>query len=250
MKIAILSVIYGNGASKFLNNFIYSNAKKESKNFFLKLVVDHGFHEVPKRVWIENDILYYQQQNKGFGAGVNSGLKVLFDDYECDYVIVMNPDITFSYDELINKCKNLNKDFYVFQLDENGIKKSIIYYSYFSGKINQNKSFFSVPFFNGAAFIISKKIFKSNIKFDERYFMYFEDIDLSITLHRMNICINIINTKYMFHEVAGCSNINNRVIIEREAAISGLIFTKKNYPLNIILYVRYIIKYIFAGFRY
>jgi len=250
MKIGILSVIYGKGANKYINRFILNQQNNESYGYFIRMIVDHGSHQIPNDFWLRNNIIYISQNNKGFGAGVNTGLSALFNVYQCDYVLVMNPDINFCYDELFELCDDLKEDFYVLRLDELGNKKSILYYSYIWGDIKLNKSLFTIPYFNGAAFLISRKLYNNNIKFDERYFMYFEDIDYSYNLYKLNININELVTQKMYHDVAGCTDSNNRVYIEKIAAISGLKFAWKNFPLNIVLYLRYIIKYLVANYRY
>lgn len=250
MKFAILSVIYGPGAKKYIENFVLNSDFYQYSNNYIRLVIDHGSHEISKEYWSSADVVHVSQKNKGFGAGVNSGLKIIFEKYQCDYAIVLNPDLKFTYKELCEISSEIKDKFYVIETEEYGKKKSILYYSYISGVIKTEKSYFSIPYFNGAAFVVSKKIYDDNIRFDERFFMYFEDLDFSIILKNSGVKINTISTSNIYHEVGGCVESGMHVKKERQAAISGIKFIIKNYPLNLILLIRYLGKYILASYRY
>ena len=109
------------------------------------------------------------------------------------------------------------------------------------------KGFLDIEYFNGPAFTLSKVCFEKVGGFDERYFLYFEDLDFSIKLHAHGFPLNIVKSKSFIHTPASSSsNIAKR---ERIAAISGLKFTFKHLKLNLFLYIRYIIKYIFSSCR-
>lgn len=248
MKIGLLTVIYGEGAGKYIRNIDAQTTKLDHR--FCQLVVDHGSHDFSKKDFESRSIAYFQSKNLGFSSGVNIGLFQIFNQLKCEYVIVLNPDIQYKFDELNELQGALNEDFYVLEVIEHGEKKSIQYYSYLTGKISTSEKYFSFPYFNGAGFCISNNLYNRIGGFDIAFFLYFEDLDYSRKLYVNNVIINKIETTNLIHEVGGSRALQKRVDIERIAAISAIRFTIKWFPWNLWLIMRYMLKWLLAPFRY
>jgi GT2 family glycosyltransferase len=247
-KFGVVVVLYGKGASDALQN--YPAIFERLNALAIPIVfVDHGSHAFGEQHFSRENVLYIRQENKGFSSGVNLGCRSLFKS--CEYAIVLNPDLHFSVEELLDIGANLSKPFVVIETQEGGIKRAIRFFNKLTGVISDQASTFSVPYFNGAAFSISKKLFEKTGGFDEKFFLYFEDVDFSLQLNRLSIPLEIIKTNSFVHEVGG-SQIEGRAgssFIQKSGAKSALRLTYKWFPWNLWLYVRYSLKWLLAEFR-
>lgn len=247
-KFGVVVVLYGAGANDVLQNYPAIFEKLNSLSIPV-ILVDHGGHQFQADDFSREHITYLTQENRGFGSGVNLGCLKLFQS--CEYAIVLNPDLHFSVEELLNIGANLDKPFAVIETQEGGVKRAIRYFNKITGVISDQSSQFSVPYFNGAAFCISKELFAKTGGFDEKFFLYFEDIDFSIQLARLFIPIGLIKTNSFVHEVGG-SQIEVRAgssFIQKLGAMSALRLTYKWFPWNLWLYVRYSLKWLLAEIR-
>ncbi|MBU3619935.1 glycosyltransferase family 2 protein [Polynucleobacter sp. JS-Fieb-80-E5] len=247
-KFGVVVVLYGKGANDVLRNYPTIFEKLNTLSIPVVLV-DHGGHQFQVDDFTRGYITYLAQKNKGFGSGVNLGCRTLFQS--CEYAIVLNPDLHFSVEELLNVGANLDKPFAVLETQEGGIKRAIRYFNGLTGVISDQFSAFSVPYFNGAAFCISKELFEKTEGFDEKFFLYFEDIDFSMQIARLSIPMDLIKTNSFVHEVGG-SQIEGRTgssFIQKSGAKSALRLTCKWFPWNLWLYIRYSLKWLMAEFR-
>ena len=247
-KFGIVVVLFGRGANDVLQNYPAIFEKLNALSIPV-VFVDHGGHLFQANDFVREHITYLAQENKGFGSGVNLGCRTLFQS--CEYAIVLNPDLLLSVEELLNVGTNLDKPFAVLETQEGGVKRSIRYFNKLTGIISDQSSAFSVPYFNGAAFSMSKELFEKTEGFDEKFFLYFEDIDFSMQLARLSIPMELIKTNSFIHEVGG-SQIEGRAgssFIQKSGAKSALRLTYKWFPWNLWLYVRYSLKWLLAEFR-
>ena len=158
---------------------------------------------------------YFRDINDGFGSGCNFGMQ----KSSGDYLLFINPDIIIK-DKFILKLKEFlqkNNNCGIVSGVMVDCKNSPIYFfndfpSYiwefyqmigfgYDSKINklitrkeieENKNF-EVDWFHGAFFMIRKDDFEKIGGFNERYFMYYEDVDLcykaKYLLKKKNVCI-------------------------------------------------------------
>ncbi len=151
--------------------------------------------EFPQLVTVQNP------DNKGFGHGHNTVLPLI----DSDYHVVINPDITLDRDAISELCRYLDGN------DDVGLVTPEIRYP--SGEIQvigkRNPTFLAlfgrhlfkkqlegvvrhyqmldedlskpidIEFATGCFFVIRTDIFKEIGGFDERWFMYFEDMDIT-----------------------------------------------------------------------
>tara|TARA_B100001063_G_C16647316_1_gene494041 strand:+ start:243 stop:977 length:735 start_codon:yes stop_codon:yes gene_type:complete len=242
MKIAMITVLYGKSTYKFMNHLEknYGYLKQIGMKIF---IIDNGNHNY--KIKDDSSVVIIKNRNTGFSKSINLGLRKLFNDHE--YALVVNPDLDFEFDEVLSMTSSLEDNFAVIETKEFNQTIAIRYFNKITGQISNKKSFSCIEFFNGPAFSISRKCFKKLDGFDERYFLYFEDLDFSIKLHSHNIPLNVIKSKnFVHHPASSSSNIGKR---ERIASVSGLLFTFKHMRFNLFLYIRYIIKYLLSPCR-
>lgn len=142
--------------------------------------------------------------NKGYASGNNFGINYAIDKYNCDFVIVANPDIMFK-EELID---SFNK--YFSNNDDIAILAPMVSKGYNSWKLpnflkviaslflildkllgnevykNQTEELNYVDVVAGSLFAIKSEIFKKINGFDERTFLYYEENILAYKLKKEN----------------------------------------------------------------
>ena len=238
----MITVLYGESTYKFMNYLEknYNYLKQIGLKIF---IIDNGNHNY--KIKDDSSIVVIKNQNNGFSKSINLGLRELFTHH--DYALVVNPDLDFEFDEVLSMTSSLEDNFTVIETKEFNQNVSIRYFNKITGQISNKKTFSCIEFFNGPAFSISRNCFEKLDGFDERYFLYFEDLDFSIKLHLNNIPLKVIKTKnFTHHPASSSSNIGKR---ERIASVSGLLFTFKHLRYNLFLYIRYIIKYLLSPCR-
>lgn len=203
-KISICIVTYNN-ESNILS--VLDCIYRYSKDFaFETFVVDNGsFDKTVELVKINYPQvnLIVLSQNKGFGYGHNQ----ILNRIDSDYHVILNPDITFDtniFDGLSAYLKEnqdvvavvpqiLNADGSIQALPRCKPKLKFL----ISGRLERfggifklwrdeytcNNKIFKIPtqidFCSGCFIMIKTSIFKKLNGFDERFFMYFEDVDLT-----------------------------------------------------------------------
>jgi GT2 family glycosyltransferase len=200
-------VVVDNASSeKFTEN-------KEYKNFTLKII--------------------RSEKNLGFAGGQNLGIKFALDN-DADYVVVLNNDVILDKDLIVELLKTFetNKDcgmvspkiyfakgyeFHKDRYQQNELGK-VIWYA--GGKIDwqnviashrgvdevdkrQYEKVAETDFASGCCEMIKRKVLEKVGLFDERYFLYFEDNDLSQRAKAYNFKILYQPKAIMWHLNAG-----------------------------------------------
>lgn len=165
------------------------------------VLVDNGGSEWAATLNNPRISYIFAGQNKGFGCGHNLAMKHYLDN--CDYFLICNPDISFSQGALERlyhfarcgkhrfvsprihysdgrfqySCRLLPTPANLFLrrfIPKWGIKLDITYEVQHA---DYTKSF-SVPSVSGCFMLMDSQLLKQLNGFDERYFMYLEDVDL------------------------------------------------------------------------
>ena len=176
-----------NSLPKEVNKIIVEN----SKNSELK-------HDLEKKY--ENLQCYLMSENMGYGRANNFGIH----KSETDYVFILNPDAILLKNTLSNLCEVLNSENFAIAapLDTKDLNKFTF---------NQ-KGIVDVDFVKGFAMILNKKKLNNQF-FDEKIFLYLEEIDLCKRVKKLNGRIIIINTSV--EHLGGLSH-GNRDDLEME----------------------------------
>ena len=185
----------------------------------------------PKVLWIEN------KSNSGFSKGCNIGAEKASNKF----LLFLNPDTYLPNDCLknllskklsfensiigIKQLNNKNKNIRAYGIflnlySFNGIARAL--YRFFK---NKNKSQldkldqFSPDWISGSFVLLSKKLFYSIGKWNEKYFMYYEDMDLCKKAREMNYEIMMLNDLYCYHYHGLSSRINSKTKIKSKTEV-------------------------------
>lgn len=174
-------------------------------------------------------------ENLGFSKGCNVGAQLA----KGEYLLFLNPDCDIRTVTTLNNMLQFMHNYPTvgvccpFFINAEGQAKSGAHRNYFADNYVANE-FKQLPgtiaWVSGAALMISRKLFNYIGGFDERYFMYFEDVDICLSARKAGFSIAEVPKTQIVH-VQGESV---RKAWERSEAIYRLelarsIFTAKNY---------------------
>lgn len=270
MQVSIIIVNYN--TKKLLRDCLESIFRQTKDISFEVIVSDNGStdgsvemiaSEFPQVILIENNA------NLGFGAANNRGLEIAngeFIFYLNSDTILLNNAVKIFYDYwentpnkdeigvlgamLLNEegdtihsfgqIKSLNKE-----LEERfhcllGVTKDTLKY-FFTRQLknlplddNVQKSFFGeVPYVTGADLFMKNDSFA---KFDERYFMYKEEVDMQLQLHKADKKSFMIEGPQIIHLGGASSERKKQKVVylssfsDIQLLISSIHFYKKNFP--------------------
>jgi GT2 family glycosyltransferase len=167
-------------------------------------------------------ILIKNKDNYGFAGGNNVGIKFALDVLNPKYILLLNNDTVVDKDFLIEMVKVAESD------EKIGIVGSKIYYYDYNGRDDviwvAGGEYFKFKFFQythgrdkldsetynsekkldmifGCSMLIKKNVLKKGLFFDEKFFLCFEDTDISTNAIKMGYnCIYAPKSK-LWHKV-------------------------------------------------
>jgi N-acetylglucosaminyl-diphospho-decaprenol L-rhamnosyltransferase len=175
--------------SKNILNLVESNSIDVS-------IFDNSSKKNIKNFCVENKINYFPSKNIGFGNGHNLNISLMLKKRRYNFVVILNPDVEINpadIKKMIRTLKNdksaaiispllLNSDLSV----QNSVRTFPNFYTFLERFLNINQINFSeaikghlyVPFIHGACYIMSLRDFIKLGKFNPKFFLYCEDLDL------------------------------------------------------------------------
>jgi len=240
MKISATIVIYNENKEvlkKAIESFLSLNFKKE-----LVIVDNSPSNYLEDFCKSFKDVKYiYSGKNLGFGKGHNLGFKSL--SIISDYHLVINPDIWFEKKEIkafllwLDNQKDISLAIPKI-LNEDGTTQKVVRniptpISLIKRKLGldldeieiQDKSITEIPFAHGSFLVFPSYVFKKLNGFDERFFMYMEDVDIFVRAKKYGK--TIINTNYsVYHKWNRASSKNFKLLYHH--IISAIKFFIKN----------------------
>ncbi|VAY87974.1 Glycosyl transferase, group 2 family protein [hydrothermal vent metagenome] len=227
IKISASIVVYNENKetlTKAINSFNSINLEKEL------IIVDNSPVSNLKKFIEEFDNTKYIFNNKniGFGAGHNLAFKNL--QKKSDIHMIINPDVYFNGNDIKNmtiwmqKDKNislcvpqvLNANRSVQNIVRNiptisGLLKRKLHLG--SGELDiKNNTIANIPFAHGCFLIFKTTIFTKLNGFDERFFMYMEDVDICMRAKQFGK--TVINSNFnIYHEYRKGSSKNIKLLI-------------------------------------
>ncbi|MGM0589742.1 MAG: glycosyltransferase family 2 protein [Bacteroidota bacterium] len=177
-------------------------------------VIDNGSRapfKIPDSLTDGNITIIRNEENYGYGKGMNEGIRYVKEHWpEAEYLWLLNNDIQLSSEALPKMLSFLQReggrtivgavltdDSEFAKLQEVGGGQVIP----FIGKIVINKSKTSqrLDFISGASICFSINTLDEIGLFDERFFMYWEDIDLCLRAKQKGIRLTIADNVYVHH---------------------------------------------------
>lgn len=160
--------------------------------------------------------LVVSQQNVGFGAGVNRGISAALTGHQTvSEVLVLNPDATLSVaavgtlrDAVVDDPMRLaaprvlRPDGSVW-FDGNDVLLSDGRIRSRRTKDRGDETYGAQAWVSGACFVVSTVLWQRVGGFDEEYFMYWEDVDLSMRVARIGGSVAVVDEAVAIHDEGG-----------------------------------------------
>lgn len=178
-------------------------------------------------------------ENLGFASGVNRGIRYALDN-GADYVLVLNNDVIVDPGLLTHLVAAMKPDVgasapIIYSLDEPqriwsaGFSQHPILYEMRGGArglldIGQFNAAFEVDYLVGCAMLLNVSALKQVGLFDERYFFYYEDLDLSLRFRRENYRLLTVPQAKVFHGIGVSSGKLSRFKAFHKARSSVIFF--------------------------
>ncbi len=233
LKIAIIVLNY-NGLGDTLECIDSLKRLKKNTHQVEIIVVDNNSKDDSQRVLSKERgiTLIKNKENLGYAGGNNVGIKKALDN-GADFILILNNDTIVDKSFLINLVKSAKaydivspKIYFApgFEFHKSSYKESergrVIWYAgaqidwrniigVHQGVDEVDKGQFSkgmeIDFATGACFIAKRQVFKKIGFFDERYFLYLEDMDFCVRAKRANLRIYFEPKAIIWHKNAGSS---------------------------------------------
>ena len=165
---------------------------------FHKLIIENSSDEELKKELEQNydKTKVILSENIGMGAANNVGII----KSNTQYVYVLNPDVILNNDTLININNSISslKNFAILS----PVSDNLNFPNYRQKKKNKifdNNLLENVEEIDGYSMILNKNYFKDNIFFDEKFFMYLENVDLCLRVRKENGELFVIKNSKIHH---------------------------------------------------
>ena len=233
---------FGIGLVSFKMNIHEIEALSESISNYqplYKVVVDNSPTNILKSVFIRKGWEYiHDPENPGFGKSHNR----IFHKFGplAEFHLIVNPDITFDkyvIGDLISFLKNIEdagcaipKILYPSGKLQKSAKYLPSFFQLIFGRIwlignkirsktefsadEYSKGIFRAPFLSGCFLLFKSKVLNEIRFFDERYFMYLEDMDLSRRLWSAEQYPYYYSRSHVFHTESRASSRSLRLFIK------------------------------------
>ena len=260
MKFSIIIVNYN--TKELLENCIVSLMENLNKNDYEIIIVDNnstdGSVEMLEKEFSQKVKIIKNKNNIGFGAANNQGSKLAKEKY----LFFLNSDTLVKYN-IFNEIKDefeSNGDYGVIApklILENGEEQSFAYGNFptltslmkekIFKSIKQTEKKVETDWVSGAAMIVRKRLYDKVGGFDEKFFMYFEDIDLCKKIRNLGNKIVVQKNISLIH--LGGKSINKNKERKKVYYESQNYFFKKYYGL-INMYIMKLIRLPFRLLKY
>lgn len=190
--------------------------------------------------------------NKGYGSGINFGVKYINNLYKKCRIIISNPDIEISKEEdivklletfdeetavvapIIKEHEGLNRGWKIPSPIQDALLNIIYIHKYLRPKLlfyedkYYKKNIVDVEAVSGCFFIIDSNILEQIDYFDENIFLYYEENVLAHKLKQINKLLKINTKVFVFHNHSVTIDKNiNKIKKYKELKKSQMYFQKK-----------------------
>ncbi len=225
-------VVFGTNINELNKVISHMNLKSIQISYDL-IVIDNKGDKNTETYCVNHGITYLKTyKNLGFGAGHNLAAKHF--DFSHNIQLILNPDVLISDKHIIDAFNYIDQNENISLLSPKLLNEdgSIQYICRFlpspisltkrfiskvfnlkanplEDKLNLSNNHIEVPSIHGACFFVRTNDFKSINGFDERYFLYVEDIDLCRELSEYGSIIYLPSCYAIHgHQRGSYSNLN------------------------------------------
>lgn len=162
--------------------------------------------------------------NVGFATGVNQGLTLASKDKSTTHYFLMNNDVVIEHGSFAQLLLTYNR------FKDAGIVAPVLHhvggydwggkYSQWSGMVrhknwdNKPKTTQTVTHVAGAAMLLSRELVEKIGYFDERFFLYFEDLDYCLLAKTAGYTIHINPDVVASHTTSSSSSLTTRTLYQ------------------------------------
>jgi len=220
------------------------------------------FAKKPSIVFIIN------KENFGFAKGINVGVnQILKTKINARYIILLNQDTVVDY-KFVEECYKVMEN----KPNAGMVGPRIYYYNnpnkiwhgggYFnllkSGVINPEKNKYEwecdkiikrVNFLTGCVLFVKREVFDKVELFAEDYFLYEEDVDFSLKVHKAGFEMYYVPTAKVWHKISNIAQDRIHPFVMFNLARSKVIFLRRNFPWYYFLYGFVLHLLIYTPFR-
>ena len=235
-------------------------------NNFEIIIVNNGKNEhVISKIKAHKNVksIISKEKNIGFGRGVNFA----FENIDSKYFLVLNPDMSIHENDILKLLDIIisdkscgivaplissdNDSFGAFPEKGKGVERNLNQIKC-SKMLDENTPSGNccVDVTKGCVLLINSKFFKKVGMFNEKFFLFWEEIDLCKKFRKAKLSVILVPEIKVIHEEGTSSknNLSNFIIRTFNKEISPLIYFKSK-KLNLNLLVK-ILKYFFRTFSY
>ncbi len=188
-----------------------------------------------------SNIKYYAYTNKNLGFA--KGINFLAQKVKSKYFLCTQPDVIINKKSILKLEKTLKekKDCIL------SVPKITLFKNYKNKDLK--KKVFEVNKILGAIFLTDKNRFKKFKMFDERFFFYWEDVDLCKRIEKSDFKIYLNSDAVAYHKGENSVKPNLKTFIIRKVNFKygEYLFQKKYNTLKTIKILREIVKYPFLS---
>lgn len=222
MKLIIAIVSHGHFDYICKNKSLIEISQVDNVEIFIK----DNLKEHRLKQYAENNGITYITTGCQLGFGENNNFiffsaKEMLNVQEKDWFIILNPDVEISlseFENLLDTLKHLSGQFFApnlfkdpqFKVSENSIRKFASYRDLLNPfklqPINRPynkddlKDLDVVEWASGAFLCVTFGAFESVGGFDEKYFMYYEDVDLCFRLNQKGVQLRYLKNVKAVHK--------------------------------------------------
>jgi len=208
------------------------------------IIVDNGSTDNSVNLLRESfpaSLIIESTVNLGFAGGFNLGIKEALS-HDASYVFMVNNDTEITKGMMVNLLtvsKEVHADISapaIYYADQsNELWSAGGYFNKFlSAPIDAHRRDKHLPqepvkreFLTGCALLINSKVFETIGFFDERFFLYYEDLDFNMRAHKAGLDLWLIPTAKLYHHVSASSeNTHSDKVYYWMAHSSWLYFQK------------------------
>jgi len=211
---------------------------------FHKLIIENSSDKELKKELEQNYDKTEVVLSKNIGMGAGNNLGIIKSNTQ--YVYVLNPDVILKNDTLLNMNNSISEleNFAILSpLSDNPLYPN--YRGNFGEKIKDDgKIIKNVEEIDGYSMIINKDYFDDNIFFDEKFFMYLENVDLCLRAKKNGGKLYIVTNSKVHHLGAKAVDDKYNEVIELSRnwhwMWSKLYFNKKHRGIFVSLLLGFI----------
>lgn len=256
---AIESVLLSNLSSQYeLKILLIDNSESDEYLNYLTNYFSNK-HEI---------LIFKSPENLGFAKAINIGINIALKD-GFDYVLLLNNDAYLDKNCLLELIETAN------EIKEIGLLSPVIFYATEPNKVWSSGGYFDkflsrikmmlknkvvsvenlsktslqfVDFISGCVMLIKKEVIDKVGLFDDRFFLYSEDLDYCLRAKAQGFKIAYIPSAFAFHEINVVKDRTNHFVMYHLAK-SSILLRKKHFSRLYYYYYLILHFFIFTPFR-